>query len=171
MLRIFGVILICISTAMMGMSAGKRVHTRSKVLSEFISALDLMITEISCLLTPIEEILEKLVKETPEPIRGFFYQCLSARRTKEEARFQEIWLKELKSAEFLCLSEVDIALLSEIGNSFGKYSGEEQVRVMKGIQRKLVKLQATAQEECMKNGRLYRSLGITCGIALVILLI
>lgn len=171
MARIFGVLLICFSTVMMGMSVAKRINTRSKVLSEFISALDLMMTEINCLLTPIEEMLEKLVLETQEPIRRFFYQCLSARKVKKEQRFQEIWFSELKTADYLCLNEADIALLSEIGNSFGKYSGEEQVRMMKGIHRKLVQLQASAQEDCMKNGRLYRNLGITCGIALVILLI
>ncbi|MBE6915046.1 MAG: hypothetical protein E7471_00205 [Ruminococcaceae bacterium] len=171
MLKMIGVVMICFSSAMIGISVGNRIKTRCKVLSGFISAIDCMCAEITCLLTPIEEILEKLVAQQSEPTRKFFYGCLLAHKRRKESRFSDIWQEELTRAEDLCLKEGDIPLFAEIGNSFGRYTGEEQVRVLGGIREKLVQLQKSAQEESSRNVRLYRSLGITCGIALVILLI
>ncbi len=171
MIKVLGVLIVCFSSAMIGLSAGNRVKTRHRVLSSFVRAIDCISAEISCLLTPIEEILEKLIAQQSEPTKKFFYGCLLAQRKRNDDRFSEIWCDELNNAEELCLSESDIVLISEIGDSFGRYSGAEQVRILRGIREKLVSLEIVAKEESTKNARLYRSLGITCGIALVILLI
>ncbi len=171
MLKMLGVLIVCFSSAMIGLSAGNRVKTRNKVLSSFVGAIDCISAEIVCLLTPIEEILEKLISQQSEPTKKFFYSCLLAQKKRNGARFSDVWCDELKKTEELCLKESDILLLSEIGNSFGRYSGTEQVRVLSGIREKLVSLEKASKEECLKNVRLYRSLGIACGVALVILLI
>ncbi len=171
MFRIIGVILICSGTAMIGFRAGAAATTRSKVLASFVLAVDIMSAEISCMLTPLREILEKLLLQLDEPVRRFFYRCLSEHTSQKDSKFSQIWTEQLNNSKELCLRECDIQLLSEIGNTFGHYSGEEQVRVLQGIRDKLEKAEKQALEDCAKNGRLYRSLGITCGIALVILLI
>lgn len=171
MFRMIGVMMICASSAMIGISVGKRIKTRCRVLLGFIGAIDCICAEITCLLTPIEEILEKLVAQQTEPTRSFFYACLLSHQKKKDVRFTEVWEEELARSTDLCLNDTDIPLLLEIGNSFGRYTGTEQARVLSGVREKLVGLHKIAQEESKKNVRLYRSLGITCGVALVILLI
>lgn len=170
-MKIVGAICICVSTAMLGLRFGSAEKTRYRTLCGLITALDFMIAEISCLLTPVKSLLEKLAIQAPEPTRRFFAQCMFRAETQIDIPVTQLWQEIVKEADYLCLRQQEVELLCEIGNVFGRYRSDEQVDLLKGIRGRLETLKETAKEEQSRNVKVYRSLGITCGIAIAILLI
>ena len=170
-MKILGAILICASCTIIGLRISNTERTRYRALCGISFALDFMIAEISCLLSPIKVIFEKLSLQSPVPINRFFCDCLLRLETEETCTITQIWRETAETATYLCLRDRELQSLQEIGTVLGRYSAAEQVQLLKGIQLQVESLKDTAKEEKARNGRVYRSLGITCGIALVILLI
>ncbi len=170
-MKIFGGILICISTAAIGLKIGDAERTRYRSLCGLIFALDFIIAEISCLLTSAKEMFEKLSVQAPEPINQFFCKCALCLETKTDSSLTQIWQEEISKADYLHLKEPELQLFSEVAVTFGRYRADEQVALLKGIRTQLESIKEVTKEEQGRNVRVYRSLGIACGIALAILLI
>jgi len=170
-MKILGAILICVSTAMIGLRVGNAEKIRYRTLCGISFALDFMIAEISCLLTPSKDMLEKLAIQAPEPINQFFSQCVLCCETRIDCSITQIWQETAQNSKFLCLKDQELQLFEEIGATLGRYRAEDQVNLLKGFLSQVEVLRETAKEEQSHNGRVYRGLGITCGIALAILLL
>lgn len=170
-MKLIGAILICISSTIIGLRIGTSERTRYHTLCGLSFALDFMIVEISCKLTPLKEIFEKLAFQAPEPIKHFFHQCVLCGETRLDDSIIKIWKETAENSKFLCLKDAELQVLKEIGTTLGRYRAEEQIALLKGFQTQVESLKETAKEEQLRNRRVYRSLGITCGVALVVLLI
>lgn len=81
------------------------------------------------------------------------------------------WKNSLqKYAESMALTENDIKSAERLG-SVGDFTGEEQQKCIRTVERLLELAQNEARADYERTGKLYRSSGVLCGVLAVILLL
>ena len=171
MIKIIGAIFLIGGATLLGLSASVNLTIRAKSLKGFLSALQIMHSEIGERLTPIDELMELLSAEVSAPVSMLFESCLQEMREKSDVPFCLIWRKQIKTAEYLRLSSAEAEELASLGNILGRYGAEEQKRAIEHIIRCVESMHFVAEGERKKLGSLYTKLGLICGIAVVIVFI
>ncbi len=171
MIKIIGALFLIGGATVIGVYASNELSIRARVLGEFLSALDIMRSEIGNCLTPVAELMEKLAAEVSPPLGTLFSACAKEKREKPENPFSLIWAKNLSHAEYLKLRPNEKDILRELGSILGRYSAEEQVNAISHIIRRVGTLAENAEGDRKRLGTLYAKLGVICGIAVVIVLI
>lgn len=170
MLKMMGIILIMGGSIAIGMSANGKLRLRIRVLSALINALDMMYSEISCMLTPTQDILEKLMQCNAEPVRSFFKDCRDNMVRRSDMPFSLIWGRAVKEAEYLELKPQEKQALIDIGGVLGRYEAPEQLKVISHARRNLESHLHVAEKDKLRLGKLYGSLSVVCGLAAIIVL-
>lgn len=171
MLKIIGAIMICSGSTAIGISAANRLSLRICVLNIWMSVLDMMHSEIKFLLTPINELMKKCRENAGEPVKTFFDECIRMGDEAPDISFCSAWSSALSRADYLQLTGQEKQILLDLGNTLGRYDANEQAVRIEHL-RKVVEARAKAAEnEKGRLGKLYGSLGVACGIALVIVFI
>ena len=171
MIRIIGALLLVGGASVIGFGASWELSVRVRVLGSFLSALELMRSEIGSRLTPICELMEKLSRETISPLDSFFKTCGDEKREKQDVSFSIIWRKNLKRAEYLRLKSNEREVLAELGSVLGRYDAEKQISAISHLQRRVQSLWQSAENDRKSLGKLYAKLGLICGVSVVIVLI
>lgn len=171
MIKIIGAIFLIGGATLLGLSASVNLTIRTKSLKGFLSALQVMHSEIGERLTPIDELMELLSETVPSPVGILFENCLCEMREREDIPFAIIWRKQVKRAEYLRLSSAEKEELATLGNVLGRYGAEEQKRAIEHVTRCVESMHFVAEGEQRKLGGIYTKLGIICGIAVVIVFI
>lgn len=171
MIRFLGALFLMGGATVIGVCASHELSIRARVLESFLIALDIMRSEIGNRLTPVSELMEKLVEEVPMPLSEFFSSCAKEKREKEACRFSLIWAKNLAHAEYLKLRSNEKAVIKELGSILGRYGAEEQIDAISHIMMRVASLAENAEGERKRLGKLYTKLGVMCGVAVVIVLI
>ncbi len=171
MIRIIGAILLVGGAAVIGFGASWELSVRARVLGSFLSALDLMRSEIGNRLTPICELLNKLSGESPPPLNAFFKECEEEKLKKTDVPFSIIWRKTLMHADYLKLKLSEKEVLCELGSVLGRYDAEKQISAIAHFGRRIESLYECAENDRKSLGKLYAKLGLICGVSVVIVLI
>ena len=171
LIKTIGAILIIAGAASIGLAQRLRLARRVKILGDIIAALDLMYSEISCVCTPTEELLDKLCNTTEEPVKSFFQDCKERHQKRRDMPFELVWNLSLRDAEYLELASQEKQVLLELGNTLGRYNAEEELRAISHARRNIEGHLKAAQDVRARLGRLYGNLSLLSGIALVIILL
>ena len=171
MIRIIGALLLVGGAAVIGLGASWELSVRARVLGGFLSALDMMRSEIGSCLTPICELMERLSNETVSPLDSFFKVCGEKKYEKPDVSFSIIWRKNLKHAEYLKLKPNEREVLAELGGVLGRYDADKQISAISHLQRRVQSLWQSAENDRKSLGKLYAKLGLICGVSVVIVLI
>ncbi len=171
MFKIIGAILICSGTATIGFSAANRLSMRIKILNCWLGILDIMHSEIKFLLTPLDELMIKCLVQAEEPVKSFFQSIIQRCRENADVSFGEIWMNALDECEYLGLTGQDKHAVCDLGNTLGKYDANEQAQRIECLRKTIENRVYVAEHEKNNSARLYSSLGVACGIALVIVFI
>ncbi len=131
---------------------------RQKRLESFLSLIRFIENEVSCYMTPLDEIYRRFENKELEEC-GF----LPALREKG----MKAALAECSSS--LCFSEEEERLLTEFASELGKSYREEQLRFCEYCRRMLESYVSGGREDLPKRLRLCRCLVMT-GSALIVLL-
>ena len=131
---------------------------RQKRLECFLSLVRFIENEISCYMTPLDEIYRRFEGKELEDCG--FLAVLREKGMKQA-------LTECKSA--LCFSEEEERLLTEFASELGRSSREEQLRFCEYCRRMLEGYVTGGREDLPKRLRLCRCLVMT-GSALIVLL-
>jgi len=171
MFKIIGAIMICTGSAAIGITAANKLGIRIRILNEWLSIFDLMHAEIKFLLTPVDELMGKCQINSKKEIKRFFDECINAFNFKENLVFIDTWKDTLNSAEYLELTYAEKQILVDLGNVLGRYDANEQATRIEHLRKAMEARAKAAESEKMRLGKLYSSLGVACGIALVIVFI
>lgn len=170
LVKTIGSILIIGCSVIFGINQRSRLERRVKILEELISALDIMHSEISCMCTSTGELLTRICKITRGEVHSFFESCSQIHKNSSDMPFSLVWNRAVKESA-LELTPQEKQVLSELGNSLGRYNADETLRAILHTKRNLegyLKCATLARE---KLGKLYGNLSIISGVALVIILI
>lgn len=171
MIKIIGAILLVGGAAVLGLSASAGLTTRARVLAGFSRVLNIMNSEISERLTPLDELMRRLATVTSAPLDAFFGQCADEMKEKPDIPFGLIWTKQLSRAEYLRLKPQEAETLYSLGNVLGRYGADEQRAAISHTARCIESMSAAAERDRARLGKLYAKLGVICGIAVVIVFI
>ena len=170
MLRWLGAILVAGATSAAGLAAIQRLGARVRLLSAFVTALDVMLAEITFNLTPLPELMSLLSRRSAPPARSFFLHCACLMKRLGEEPFLTLWQKAVgdMGAEWRA-GERDV--LMDLGAVLGRYDHKAQARAITLAKSRMEALLARAEGERARQGRIFGALGAASGLAIVIILI
>ncbi len=169
MLKIVGMVLVLISSAMIGYMKALKYTLRRQTLRSFLSSLNLLITEITYSQITLSEAFAKLSETSESGVGRFFLLVSQILNSNEGYTAGEAWEIALDKVENINLSQDDIKILKSFGKGLGNSDIYNQEKNFKLASELLKKQLTDAEESSRKNERLYKSLGILIGIAVVII--
>lgn len=171
LIKIIGAILVIGGATAVGLSVRAKFARRVRILQNIVTALDMMHSEISCMCTPMDELFEKLCGAVQSPLSMFFQDCRDTHAKRPDLPITMIWSRAVRDAEYLELLPQETQVLLDVGNAIGRYEAEEELRVLAHARRSMEAYLKTAAETRTRLGKLYGSLSLMSGIAVVIMLI
>ncbi|NLC77629.1 MAG: hypothetical protein GX750_08430 [Clostridia bacterium] len=170
-MKLIGALLILSASTAMGILAGRRLAARPRQLQRLRNDLMYLETEINYGATPLPEALGKLVKYSQWPVTVLWQETLSSLANGEGLMAEEAWRHGIHSfAEKADLTKTDLAVLRDFGTGLGMTNRHEQLKKFKFIQEQLGSLHSQAEVLRARHERMWRTMGILGGIALIILL-
>ena len=157
---------IFLSSSLIGVLVSKKYVDRVNELKEFKNALNMFKTKIRYTYEPIPEIFTEISKSLDSNISNVFYQ---AANKMDILTAGEAWTLALKM-EDLNIKEEDKIALGNLSKLLGKTDLKGQLSAIEMTEDFLDKQIKNAEILKNKNEKLYRTLGLLLGIAIVIIL-
>ncbi len=160
-------ILILSLTSYIGILISKKYLNRVKDLKEMKNALNMFSTKIKFTYDPIPQTFKEISQKTKPNISNIFESVCEKMNTENAGKAWEEALEESSTN----MTKEDIEVLKNLSNLLGKVDIEGQVNEVELVENFLDTQIELAEEEKQKYVKMYRTLGITIGLAVVIILI
>lgn len=160
-------VLLFLSSSYIGILIAGKYQNRVKELKEMKSLLTIFSTKIKLTYEPIPQIFEELGNKENSNISYIFK---TASKQMQDLPAGEAWKKALDTKN-TNLKKEDIEVLKGLSNLLGKVDLEGQISEIELVDNFLDKQIEKAEEESKKNEKMYKTLGITVGLAMVIIFI
>ena len=160
--------LIFVISLLLGNAISKKYQDRVLELRDFKSALNLLKAKIKYTYEPIPEVFSEISNKFNESIGGVFGLAKDKMRWKTAG---ESWELAIEEYSFLNVTNEDKKVLYGLGKLLGKTNKDGQISEIELTEQFLDRQIEKAEAECVKNEKLYKTLGGVIGCALVIILI
>ncbi len=160
-------ILILSSTTYIGILISKKYLNRVKDLKEIKNALNIFIAKIKFTYEPIPQTFNEISQKVKPNIANIFKE---ASKKMENENAGKAWEKALEESN-TSMTKEDVEILKKLGNLLGKVDIEGQVNEVELVENFLDTQIELAEEEKQKYVKMYKTLGVTIGLAVVIILI
>ncbi|MGN1327622.1 MAG: stage III sporulation protein AB [Clostridia bacterium] len=155
--------------AIIGNLYSKKYSNRLNELEKMKNILNVFKAKIKFTCTPLQDIFEEIYEENKENI-GEIFKCANQYMNNYNA--SEAWEKAIEEKKRQTnFTEDDINVLKTLGKMLGNTDVEGQVSQIEITENFLMKEIKEAEEEKRKNTKLYKTLGVTAGLALAVILI
>lgn len=154
-------------SSFIGITIAKKYGTRVKELKEIQRALHIFEEKIKFTYEPIPDVFEDLSKKCIKSIGDIF---LEASKNMKIMSAGEAWETALDNSNTK-LTKDDIEVLKGMAKMLGKTDLDGQVSEIKLTEKFIDTKIEEAQIEKCKNEKLYKTLGITTGLTIVVVLI
>lgn len=169
-MKIGGIVLIIFSCTLLGWQQANHYRRRIGQLCQLQTAFRILETEITYSLTPLPLAMKKVSCQLSSWLNNFFQQ-IAVKMTQEKMSWQEAWQVTENLLEQSDLLMEDIIVLQETCSSLGQGDLGAQQKAFALLQQRLQYNLEEAQAECKQKEPLWRYLGISGGVALVLILI
>lgn len=169
LIKYIGLALILGSCSYIGLLISKKYSNRVKELKEMKSALNIFITKIKYTYEPIPKIFEEISNKTIDKknISNIFK---NASKDMQKYEAGEAWNRSLEKTNTNMKKE-DIEVLKGLSKLLGRVDLEGQVREVELVDNFLNTQIEEAEKERQKNERMYKTLGVSIGVAITVILI
>ena len=161
-LSLIGVIVIC---SYLGIIKAKTFENRVSELSKFQNALVMFKTKIEFTHEPIKNIFEEISKVIYKDEENIFLYTI-----KNQRNIYVSWNEGVDKIKKDFTKE-DIEIIKMMGKLLGKTDIEGQVNEIELTKSLIEKQIEKAELEKIKNSKLYKTMGVICGIGICIILI
>ncbi len=166
-IKCFMLLLVFIASSFIGRYIAKKYSYRLEELEEIKNILNVFKSKIRFTYEPIPEIFKEMANNAKENIGQIFEQ---ARKNMQNLSAGEAWENAVQTSE-TNLTDEDKHVLLMLSKMLGQTDVEGQISQIEITENFLEKQIKEAQQEKDKNEKLYRKLGTTIGLAIVIILI
>ena len=166
-IKCFMLLLIFISSSLIGRCIAKKYSYRLEELEEIKNILNVFKSKIRFTYEPIPEIFKEISIQTKENIGKIFE---NAGKNMKDMSAGEAWEQAVQKSE-TNLTKEDIHILLMLSKMLGQTDLEGQISQIEITENFLEKQITEAEQEKNKNEKLYRKLGTTIGLIIVIVLI
>lgn len=154
-------------TTFLGLAMANRYKERVKDLKSILSILNIIETKIKYTYEPLPQIFEDISKQFKASIGNIFKM---AKDKMKQVSAGDAWEYAIENSSSN-MSEEDLSILKNLNKMIGKTDAEGQLSELE-LMKSFIETQiGKAEEEQKKNEKLYKNLGMTVGLALVIILI
>ena len=166
-IKYFMLLLVFIASSLIGRFIAKKYSYRLEELEEIKNILNVFKSKIRFTYEPIPEIFREIASNAQENIGQIFEK---AEKNMQDFSAGEAWEKAVQTSETNLTNE-DLHVLLMLSKMLGQTDVEGQISQIEITENFLEKQIKEAQQEKNKNEKLYRKLGTTIGLAIVIILI
>lgn len=166
-IKCFMLLLVFIASSFIGRCIAKKYSYRLEELEEMKNILNIFKSKIRFTYEPIPEIFKEIASNAKENIAQIFEK---ATRNMQNFSAGEAWENAVQTSETNFTNE-DIHVLLMLSKMLGQTDVKGQISQIEITENFLEKQIKEAQQEKNKNEKLYRKLGTTIGLAIVIILI
>ena len=163
----FMLLFVFIGSSFIGRCIAKKYSYRLEELEEMKNILNVFKSKIRFTYEPIPEIFGEIVSHAKQNIGQIFEE---ARNNMQNLSAGEAWEKAVQTSE-TNLTKEDLHVLLMLSKMLGQTDVEGQISQIEITENFLEKQIKEAQQEKNRNEKLYRKLGTTIGLAIVIILI
>ncbi|MEG6615890.1 stage III sporulation protein SpoIIIAB [Peptococcaceae bacterium 1198_IL3148] len=172
MLKLIGAILILLACGYAGFSVARRYQQRPKDLRYLQSALQMLETEITYGATPLPEALETVGLRCQKSVAPLFKTTQAHLLNGEGITAREAWEDAVgQYYRNSAINNSDLTVLKNLGANLGISDREDQVKHLHLAMEQLKIEAAKAEEEAVKNVKLYNYLGFLGGLTIIIIFI
>ena len=166
LIKLVNSVLIIIVCAYIGINKANVYIFRVNKLRKIRNAFNIFKSKLEFTYEPIKDIFKEISKIVYKDNNNIFKSYID---NIENDNYEDAW--SLAVAEnSIYLSKDDISIITSFGNLLGKTDLSGQISEIKLTDEFLDKQILSAEEEKKKNEKMYKSLGIIIGIAIVIIL-
>lgn len=159
--------MILLGTSYIGILISKKYANRVKDLNEMRKGFNFFEEKIKFTYEPIPDVFEEISKKLTENIGEIF---INASSNMKDMSAGESWERAIEQSSTNMTKE-DIDIVKGLAKMLGKTDIDGQISEIRLTDKFLEVQIKEAQREKEKNEKLYKTLGATVGIALVIVLI
>lgn len=159
--------MILLGTSYIGILISKKYSNRVKDLNEIRKGLNFFEEKIKFTYEPIPDVFEEIRGKLNPNIGDIFYK---AARSMNNISAGEAWEEAVNNSN-TSLSKEDIDIVKGLAKMLGRTDIDGQVSEIRLTDKFLDVQIKDAEREKVKNEKLYKTLGATIGLALVIVLI
>lgn len=135
-------------------------------------AILLLKGEISYLAAPLAEALESVSYKISGEIGDVLQKVSKQLQQRKEQTAEEIWTTVWqREAKRMYLSAEDVQMVLEFGKTLGYLDKQQQENSMQRLLFDLEQIEKRVTQRLQKNGKLYYSMGILCGLLLIVVLL
>ncbi len=163
-------LLVLTSSSYIGILVSKKYKNRVRELKEMKSSLAIFATKIKLTYEPIPEIFLEIGNKENQNVKSISNIFKVAAKKMKELPAGKAWIEALESQN-TNLKKEDIEVLKGLSNLLGKVDLEGQVSEIELVDNFLNMQIEKAEEESKKNEKMYKALGVTIGLAMVIVLV
>ena len=167
MIKYFMLFFILVSCSLIGRYLSKKYVIRVNELEEMKNALNMFQTKIKFTYDPIPEIFEEIASNTSQCVGRIFLVAKEKMKTKTANIAWEEAIEESQNS----LTKEDKHVLKTLSKLLGQTDAEGQTSQIEITQKFLETQLQEAQEQRIKNEKLYSKLGTTIGLVIVIILL
>ena len=169
MIKYISLIAILFLAIYIGNLMAKKYINRVKELIQIRLELNILKSKIKFTQIPLKDIFEQIQKNTEEAkIKEFWTNVISG--LNNNWGIENAWENAIKKTE-TSLNKEDLNILHDMGKMLGKTDVDGQVSNLE-IASSFIETQIQkAEVEKQKNSKLYKTLGVVTGLAIIIILI
>ncbi|HLR15605.1 MAG TPA: stage III sporulation protein SpoIIIAB [Bacillota bacterium] len=168
-----GALLFISVTTWFGFYYSKQLYNRPKHIRYLKSTLQILEAEMMYSKLPLDEVFRILAKQAPPPIESIFMDLYTRMQNNQNhVDFYTMWAEEMnKVTEKTALGRNEYEILLQFGKTLGQHDLAQQQKNILLTQTHLQRELEMAQEQAGTYGKMAKSLGVLCGIFVVLLLI
>ncbi|MFD1038454.1 stage III sporulation protein SpoIIIAB [Virgibacillus byunsanensis] len=166
-----GALLFIGTTTWIGFEVSNRLNKRPKHIRQLKNALQILEAEILYSQLPLKDAFETIAKQIPDPINSFFYTLSNSMEEGNTDLFNK-WnesINELLKVSSLASNEQEI--LKQFGRTLGQHDFDQQQKHIHLAISHLDRELEEARDNQFRYSKMAKSLGVLCGIFIVLLLI
>lgn len=161
-------ILIMIICTYLGVDKSKRYQKREIELKNIKNSFNIFKTKINYTYETVKDIFKEISKLVYQNNENFFGNTIKF--SENNLNINDAWNESIEKT-LSNLSKEDKEILNMFGKTLGKTDKDGQISQIELANEFLDKQILLAEEERKKNGKMYKTLGITIGLTLVIIFV
>jgi len=165
--KIIILLLIFLSSTIIGVLLSKKYINRVIELKEIKNSLNIFKTKIKYTYEPIPEVFKEIGVNTKQNIANIF---INASNNMEKMTAGEAWIESIRTSS-TNMNKEDLNILKNLSKLLGKTDIEGQISEIELTSNFINTQIEKAEKERVKNEKLYKTLGMVTGMAIVIILI
>lgn len=168
-IRYIVLIAIMSCSTSIGFLLSKRYADRLNELSDLYVLINILQNKIKFTQLPLKEIFEQIGNISVKTgVKNIFLKCSTELKNN---KLEDSWKDAIKQEKVLLnLKNEDIETISTLGNILGKSNVEGQMNEINEFKERLSAQIKQAEEEKIKNSKMFKSLGTIVGLVIVIIL-